>query len=47
MFFTLGSSLNNNSDSEEDDLAWLRIDDWQVFEMDREVRKHKSPSTFL
>lgn len=34
------SPLDDISDSETEDLAEMRIDDWLVFQLDREVRKH-------
>lgn len=37
MFFTSDSSFGNISDSEIENLATLRIDDWLIFQMDREV----------
>lgn len=37
MFFTSDSSLGDISDSEMEELATLRIDDWLMFQMDREV----------
>lgn len=37
IFFLLESPLDDISDSETEDLSEIRIDDWLVFEMDREV----------
>lgn len=41
MFFTSDSPEDDISDSETEDLAGLRIDDWLVFQMDKEVRLFK------
>lgn len=43
MFFTSDSPQDDISDSETEDLAGLRIDDWLVFQMDKEVREHWGP----
>lgn len=37
IFFLLENPLDDISDSETEDLSEIRIDDWLVFEMDREV----------
>lgn len=47
MFFTSESPLDDISDSEIEDLAGLKIDDWLVFQMDREVREHWLPFKFF
>lgn len=45
MFFTSDSPQDDISDSETEDLAGLRIDDWLVFQMDKEVKEHQAPFT--
>lgn len=37
IFFLLENPLDDISDSETEDLSEIRIDDWLVFQMDREV----------
>lgn len=43
MFSTSDSPQDDISDSETEDLAGLRIDDWLVFQMDKEVWEHRAP----
>lgn len=38
--FSPSDSLDDISDSETEDLAEMRIDDWLVFQLDVEVREH-------
>lgn len=40
VFFLSDSPLDDISDSETEELAEMRIDDWLVFQLDREVREH-------
>lgn len=43
MFFSSDSSLDDLSDSETEDSAEIRVDDWLVFQMDREVWELSDP----
>lgn len=47
MIFPADSPLDDISDSETEDLAGLKIDDWLIFQMEREVRKNCSPFSLL
>ena len=47
MILPTDSPLDDISDSETEDLAGLKIDDWLIFQMEREVRKHCSPVSLL
>ena len=40
MLFSTDSSLDDLSDSETEELAEMKIDEWLVFQLDREVREH-------
>ena len=39
-FFPPDNPLEDIRDSEAEDLAEMRIDDWLVFQLDKEVKEH-------